>query len=202
MADSIRAERDIQGTGKSAARAKAEAAFSKPADGAAPPRVLENMASEPDMQRAFSLYKSAERTYEAFQATQRQAKDEAKSRRDKALTDSVAIVASRGINKKIMRKLYERSNLDADELCAEIRAEVWAMRAAGLPIGTQLAFFEEPIADGDEGLRKAYMQGRDAYAEKRTQSDNPYHPSSAPGQRWLEGHMSAQTDVVHAMGKH
>ena len=200
MADQIRASRDIQETGKSAARAKAEAAFSKPADTAAPPRVLTNLASDPDMQRGFSIYSSAERTYEAFQAAQRAAKTTAKSVRDKALTASVAIVASRGITKKILRKIYERSLLEPDELIAEIRAEVWGMRAAGLPVGTQLAFFDEPVASGDEALRKAYVAGRAAYSEKKTDAANPWHPSSQPGQEWLRGMADAQNDVIKGMG--
>ena len=165
----------------------------------APPRAGQNIATEQDMQRAVSIFKSAERTYEAFLAEQRDAKNGAKAVRDKALADSVVMVASRGINKKLMRKLYERSNLESDALQAEVRAEVWAMRAAGLPVGSQLAFFEEEFTGNDQALRQAYTKGRDAYAEKRADSENPFHPSSEPGQRWLSGFADAQADVIRSM---
>lgn len=178
-------------------RRGAEAAGETPEN--EPPRAAANVATEEDMQRAFAVYKNAEVSYDAFLATQRAEKTAAKSIRDKALTDAVAITASRGITKKTMRKIYERSLLDADELRAEVKAEVWGMRAAGLPVGSQLAFFDDEFVGNDAALRQAYSKGRDAYVEKRSDSDNPFHPSSEPGQRWLAGFNDAQADVVRAM---
>ena len=166
----------------------------------APVKEPSNIATEEDMQRAFAIYKNAETTYDAFLATQRAAKTAAKSVRDKALTDSVVIVASRGMTKKTMRKIYERSLLEAEELIAEVKAEVWGMRAAGLPIGTQLAFFDGDNSFGneDEMLRRAYQKGRDAAADNKNDTDNPFHPSSPPGQKWMQGLIDARGDILTA----
>lgn len=172
----------------------------EPTGDAAPAKATPNVATEEDAQRAFAIYKNAETTYDAFLANQRAEKTTAKSVRDKALADAVVICASRGMTKKSMRKLYELSLLDADKLQAEVKSEVWMMRAIGLPVGTQLTFFEEPFSNQDELLRKAYTKGRDAYAEKRAESDNPFHPGGGPGQEWLRGFRDAEADVVRSMG--
>lgn len=170
-----------------------------PADGAAPAKAASNIATEADAQRAFSIYSNAEKTYDAFLAQQRADKSGAKSIRDKALADSVVICASRGMTKKGMRAMYEKSLLDPEQLQAEVKSEVWMMRAIGLPIGTQLAFFEETFGGNDELLRKAYQKGRDAFVEKKGTGDNPFHPSGAPGQEWLRGLADAGDDVIRNM---
>lgn len=168
-----------------------------------PPAREQNIATEEDMQRAFSIFANAERTYEAFLATQREEKQTAKATRDKALSDAVVIVASRGVTKKVLRQVYDWSKLKADELVAEIKPLTWAIRAAGLPVGTQLAFFDndDAFAGQDELLRRAYRAGRDAYVERKSDKDNPYHPSSQPGQQWLKGRSDAEADVIRGMDK-
>ena len=199
MADTIRAERDIQGTGKSAARAKAEAAFSKPADGAAPPRVLENVASESDMQRWFAVKKNAERTYEGVLAKVRETKTAAKASRDKALSDCADAMKSRGVTKQMFQELYEESNRKDEDVRVHYQNKLWAMRAIGLAVGQQLAFFEDSFKGEDEALRRAETQGYDAFSERKSQTDNPYHQSSPPGQRWLHGFQRAMADATPGM---
>ena len=201
MAETIRADRNASETGKSAARAKAEAAFSKPADGAAPPRVLENVASTGDMQKMFALVKQAEATYETALAAIREKKTAAKAVRDKALSDAADAMKSRGISKRLFTDLVAMSKRKEEEVVAEIKSWVWAVRAVGMPVGSQLAFFEETFNGEDEALRRAEVQGYDAFSERKSQTDNPFHPSSPPGQRWLHGFQRAMADATPGMQK-
>ena len=197
MAETIRADRNASETGKSAARAKAEAAFSKPADAAAaPPRVLENVATESDAQRLMPLIINAERDKEAFEATARAAKAAQKAKYDKVYTDVADALKSRGVTKRILRETYEISRRKDEENRAEFQAKLWLLRASGIEVGQQLGFFEDGFSGQDEVLRRARQQGYDAFTDKKPDSANPYHPSSAPGQKWIEGYNAAGADSM------
>ena len=201
MAETIRADRNASETGKSAARAKAKAAFSKPTDAAAaPPRVLENVATESDAQRLMPLIINAERDKEAFEATARAAKAAQKAKYDKVYTDVADALKSRGVTKRILRETYEISRRKDEENRAEFQAKLWLLRASGIEVGQQLGFFEDGFSGQDAALRQAYTKGRDAYVEKKTDADNPFHPGSEPGRQWLRGFSDAQADVIRAMG--
>lgn len=201
MAGTIRADRDPGGNGKAAAKRKAEALFDskgKVADGQpAPPKVVEAKATPEDMQRMFALVKSAESDYDKTLAEIRDLKTKAKATRDKAITDAADAMKTRGITKRMFTDLVAMSKRKADETTAEVKAWVWAVRSIGLPVGTQLGFFDEPFSGEDEALRKAEVAGYDAFSEKKDMArDNPFHPSSAPGQRWMAGFQRAMNDTI------
>lgn len=202
MAGQIRADRDPGGNGKAAAKKKADELFAqkgKAPAAAPPPKVVEAKATPEDMQRMFTLVKTAEATYEKHLADIREQKTGAKAIRDKAISDAADAMKTRGITKRMFTELVAMSKRKSDETVAEIKNWVWAVRAIGLPVGTQLAFFDESFAGEDEALRKAYVAGRDAHTEGKGDADNPFHPSSRPGQEWLRGLADAQADTVNGM---
>lgn len=215
MADTIRADRSADQGGKAAARARAEAAFKgKPkTEGTEEkaPRVLENMASADDMNRWMTLVESAERSYEATQAALRQQKQAAKAVYDKVYSDAADAMKSRGVTKQVFRELYELKRQDEAKRMAALQSKLWAMKVLNFIEGQQLALFPEDGAaaangesdgfDGqDELLRRAYNMGRDADVEGKHDNENPYHPSSPPGQRWQAGKNDSQADRIKAMG--
>jgi ribosome modulation factor len=157
------------------------------------PKTLPNLATEADMQRFFAIVKNAERSYDSFLADQRTAKVAAKSTKDKALTDAADAMKSRGITKQIFRELYEESNRKEEEVTARMQAKLWGMRALGMSVGVQA---EMEFNGNDEALRRARQQGYDAFTDKKPDSANPYGPSSAGGQKWLEGYNQAGADML------
>ena len=135
-------------------------------------------------------------------AEMRSKKTAANVSRDKAYTDAVDVLKSRGISKKILRELYEMSNRKVEDIKDEFSAKLWAMRAAGMPIAKQLSMFAEPSDTNDEALRKAYIKGRDSYTDGTDSKDNPFQPSSAPGQEWIRGWQAVQNENILSMKAH
>lgn len=168
-----------------------------------PPRakVVENVALDADMLRMFNLIKITERDHEAVMAELRSQRAAANATRDKAYTDAADALKSRGVTKRILRELYDMSRRKEDDVREEFSAKVWAMRAAGMPIGTQLAMFDDGFSGQDEALRKAHIKGRNDYADNVDSKDNPFQPSSQPGQHWLRGWTDAMNENINAAGK-
>lgn len=163
---------------------------------ASTPKTLQNLATDNDAQRWMSQVIVIEREKEASEAEQRAAKAAMKSKYDKLYTDAADALKSRGITKRILRETYEVSRRKEEDNRAEFQAKLWLLRASGIDVGQQLAFFEEPFKNNDEALRRAYQFGRDAYAEGKDSKANPYNQSTEPGQRWLAGLMDAQAENV------
>ena len=162
----------------------------------APPRETQNVATELDAQRLMPLIINAEREMEAFQATQRAAKAAQKSKYDKCYTDVADALKSRGITKRILRETYEISRRKEEENRAEFQSKLWLLRAAGIEVGQQLAFFEDGFTNQDEALRRAYQKGYNAFTDKQPDSANPYGSGTVPSQKWLEGYNTAGADSL------
>jgi ribosome modulation factor len=160
------------------------------------PKVLQNLASDSDAQRWMSQIIVIEREKEASEAEQRSAKAAMKSKYDKVYTDAADALKSRGISKRTLREVYEISRRKEEDNRAEFQSKLWLLRASGIEVGQQLAFFDEPFKNNDEALRRAYTFGRNAYADGKDSKANPYNPSSEPGQKWLSGLMDAQAENV------
>lgn len=174
------------------------------------PAVKENLASEADVQRFFKLIEQQEREFEAFLADVRARKTAEKSKLDKVYTDAVAALQSRGINKRVLRELYEESRRDAQDVRDHLQAKLWAMRACGMVTPEQQDLFTAPSlatpaqpgtepAPPQDALARIYEKGRQAHASNLNPGDNPYDLETRAGQEWERGRMDAQEETVMAM---
>lgn len=157
-----------------------------------------NMATEVDLRRWFVLIQGEERDYEKTMAKLRSDKQQAKASLDKIYADAADLLKSRGVTKRILKAMYELSKRDEDEVKTEMSASVWAMRAAGLPIGSQLSFWEDGLADPADAYNKALGQGREAGLRGESSTDNPHNGHHLLQQAWMEGWHAGQAEIIEA----
>lgn len=207
MATKIRADRDVQGTTRKTAKAKAEAQFRDvfkehdenfPDAAPAAKVIAANVATEADLRRYFVLLQAEERDYAKVRDKCRAEVKDAKAALDKLYADAADILKSRGISKRVLKSLFELSNRDEQELRDEMEATIWAMRAAGMPVGTQLTFWSTPIEDPTEAYNRAIRQGREAGLLGTSTTENPHQGHQTLGQAWLEGWHAGQEELIRA----
>ena len=203
MATKIRADRDVQGTSRKNARAKADAVFLEHdqnfPDAAPTTRMIEaNVATEADLRRYFVLLQAEERDYAKVRDKCRAEVKDAKSSLDKLYADAADILKSRGITKRVLKTLFELSNRDEQEIKDEMEAVIWGMRAAGMPVGAQLTFWSNPIEDPTESYNRAIRQGREAGLLGMSTTENPHQGHQTLGQAWLEGWHAGQEELIRA----
>jgi ribosome modulation factor len=207
MATKIRADRDVQGTSRKNARAKADAQFQAtfkehdenfPDAAPATKTIAANVATEADLRRYFVLIAAEERDYAKVRDKCRAEVKDAKATLDKLYADAADILKSRGISKRVLKSLFEISNRDEQELRDEMEATIWAMRAAGIPVGTQLTFWSNPIEDPTEAYNRAIRQGREAGLQGISTTENPHQGHQTFGQAWLEGWHAGQEELIRA----
>lgn len=172
------------------------------------PAVKENLASEADVKRFFKLIEQQEKDYEAFLAEIRAKKTAEKSKLDKVYTDAVAALQSRGINKRVMRELYEESRRDPKDVQEHLQAKLWAMRSCGFVTPEQQDLFKAPTltatapaeAEPQDALARIYEKGRQAHLTNAPIDANPYEEGTRAADEWARGRADAQEEAVLAMG--
>lgn len=162
----------------------------------AQPDVDQRQSTDDDMRRVFGKIEAQESKYATAKAVAREGVSTAKKRLDKTYADSAVELTSRGVTVRDLKALYADSKRDDDELTVATRARTWGARAIGLAGAEQLTFWDEPVKDQDQGLKKAKRDGRAVSARGGSVSENPHHPGSAPGQQWLEGYHEVQAENV------
>jgi ribosome modulation factor len=192
--------RDDIGETRARAKKKAEALFA-PADQEDTPQAEKklhtaNLATEADLRRWFVLIQGEERDYEKVLAKLRAERQQAKTSLDKIYADAADILKSRGVTKRVLKAMYELSKRDESEVSEEMQASVWAMRAAGLPIGTQLSFWSDGLADPADAYNKAKDRGKQAGLEGVSTADNPFNGHQLLSQAWLEGWHEGQSELL------
>lgn len=175
------------------------------------PSVKENIATDDDMKRMFSIVEQAERKHEAMLAEIRDMKTEGKAKLEKAYTDAVDALKSRGVTKRILRELYEESRREADDRREHYQAKLWAMKACGMPISHQGDLFEaqapttsagqdpDLAAPAPDALARIYERGRQAHLDNAPLDANPYEEGTRAHDEWNRGRADAQEETVMAM---
>lgn len=186
-------------TQKTRTRSNAEKVFAKKQETPPGPTVVQALATEADLQRQLSAIKMGEADYAKKKADADSIRKTARATLDKIWADAVVILASRGMTKPILRSIFEKSLRDADEVGAAMDAEIWGMRAAGLPVGTQLKMFDDQPQDN---ATQAYRKGRTAGLDGKSMNDSPYHANSELGQRFIHGWSDGQAILIGGETKH
>jgi len=174
------------------------------------PSVKENIATDDDMKRMFSIVEQAERKHEAMLAEIRDMKTEGKAKLEKAYTDAVDALKSRGVTKRILRELYEESRRKADDRREHYQAKLWAMKACGMPVSHQGDLFEAQaqsvpqneapqIAEPADALARIYERGRQAHLDNAPLDANPYEEGTRAHDEWNRGRADAQEETVMSM---
>ena len=176
------------------------------------PAVKENLASEADVKRFFKLIEQQEREFEAFLADIRARKTAEKTKLDKVYTDAAAALQSRGINKRVLRELYEESRRDAQDVRDNLQAKLWAMRACGFIVPEQQDLFAAPTlatpaqpgtepepAPPQDALARIYEKGRQAHLSNAPVDANPYEEGTRAHDEFNKGRADAQEETVLAM---
>lgn len=192
-------EPDAGGETRKRARAKAEAVFVKAdKEEKKPEKVVhkENLASDADLRRWFVLVQNEERDYEKTGAKLRAERQQAKAKLDKIYADAADVLKSRGVTKRILKAMYELSKREEKEVSEEMSASIWAMRAAGMPIGKQLSFWEDGVEDPADAYNKVLAQGRQAGLEGKNSNENPHKGHQLFGQAWMEGYHQGQSELL------
>ena len=203
MAKKISAITGTGGETRKRAKERAEALFvrDEPEEDEAPKAkagktVRDNTASEADMRRWFVLIQAQERDYEKVLAEIRSKRQDSKGKLDKIYADAADAMKSRNVTKRVLKALWELSRRDDDEVASEYAASVWAMRAAGMPLGAQLSFWDERLDDPADAYNRAMSQGKTAGLQGVGTEKNPHNGHQLLSQAWMEGWHSGQGELV------
>lgn len=196
-----RTVRDDIGETRARAKKKAEALFApaEPEDEAPATTAkthVANKASEADLRRWFALVQGEERDYENVLAKLRAERQKAKTSLDKIYADAADVLKSRGITKRILKAMHELSKRDEKEVAEEMESSVWAMRAAGMAVGTQLTFWSDGLEDPADAYNKAKARGKQAGLDGISTSENPFNGHQLLSQAWLEGWHEGQSELM------
>lgn len=195
-----RTVRDDLGETRARAKKKAEALFAPAEPEEAPATTAKthvaNKASEADLRRWFALVQGEERDYENTLAKLRAERQKAKTSLDKIYADAADVLKSRGITKRILKAMHELSKRDEKEVAEEMESSVWAMRAAGMSIGTQLTFWSDGLEDPADAYNKAKARGKQAGLDGISTSENPFNGHQLLSQAWLEGWHEGQSELL------
>lgn len=196
-----RTVRDDIGETRARAKKKAEALFApaQPDEDNNPKTAkthIANMATEADLRRWFALIQGEERDYENTLAKLRAERQKAKTSLDKIYADAADVLKSRGITKRVLKAMHELSKRDEKEVAEEMQASVWAMRAAGLPIGTQLTFWSDGLEDPADAYNKAKDRGKKAGLDGVSTTEDPFKGHQLLSQAWLEGWHEGQSELL------
>lgn len=195
-----RTVRDDLGETRARAKKKAEALFAPAEPEEAPATTAKthvaNKASEADLRRWFALVQGEERDYENTLAKLRAERQKAKTSLDKIYADAADVLKSRGITKRILKAMHELSKRDEKEVAEEMESSVWAMRAAGMSIGTQLTFWSDGLEDPADAYNKAKARGKQAGLDGVSTPENPFNGHQLLSQAWLEGWHEGQAELL------
>lgn len=196
-----RTVRDDIGETRARAKKKAEALFApaEPEDEAPATTAkthVANKASEADLRRWFALVQGEERDYENTLAKLRAERQKAKTSLDKIYADAADVLKSRGITKRILKAMHELSKRDEKEVAEEMESSVWAMRAAGMAVGTQLTFWSDGLEDPADAYNKAKARGKQAGLDGISTTENPFNGHQLLSQAWLEGWHEGQSELL------
>jgi ribosome modulation factor len=196
-----RTVRDDIGETRARAKKKAEALFApaEPEEDAPATTAkthVANKASEADLRRWFALVQGEERDYENTLAKLRAERQKAKTSLDKIYADAADVLKSRGITKRILKAMHELSKRDEKEVAEEMESSVWAMRAAGMAVGTQLTFWSDGLEDPADAYNKAKARGKQAGLDGISTSENPFNGHQLLSQAWLEGWHEGQSELL------
>jgi ribosome modulation factor/uncharacterized protein (UPF0335 family) len=196
-----RTVRDDVGETRARAKKKAEALFAPAEPEEAVPATtakthIANKASEADLRRWFALVQGEERDYENTLAKLRAERQKAKTSLDKIYADAADVLKSRGITKRILKAMHELSKRDEKEVAEEMESSVWAMRAAGMAVGTQLTFWSDGLEDPADAYNKAKARGKQAGLDGISTSENPFNGHQLLSQAWLEGWHEGQSELL------
>jgi ribosome modulation factor/uncharacterized protein (UPF0335 family) len=196
-----RTVRDDIGETRARAKKKAEALFApaEPEEDAPATTAkthIANKASEADLRRWFALVQGEERDYENTLAKLRAERQKAKTSLDKIYADAADVLKSRGITKRILKAMHELSKRDEKEVAEEMESSVWAMRAAGMAVGTQLTFWSDGLEDPADAYNKAKARGKQAGLDGISTTENPFNGHQLLSQAWLEGWHEGQSELL------
>lgn len=196
-----RTVRDDIGETRARAKKKAEALFAPAEPEEEAPATtakthVANKASEADLRRWFALVQGEERDYENTLAKLRAERQKAKTSLDKIYADAADVLKSRGITKRILKAMHELSKRDEKEVAEEMESSVWAMRAAGMAVGTQLTFWSDGLEDPADAYNKAKARGKQAGLDGISTSENPFNGHQLLSQAWLEGWHEGQSELL------
>lgn len=194
MANQITAETETK-------KKRRDSAGEVPGEEPQAPKILNNLATDSEFQRVFTDIKVKDRKLEEANAKARAIREEAKAEYDAAMTDAVDVLKSRGIKKHVLRDILAISKRKEADIRQDFEAQVWAMRAAGLPIGKQLVLFDESVATQEEALQRAAQRGRDDYAAGKAQTDSPYGQNGPAAQAYLGAFTDAMNENIMLMKK-
>jgi len=195
----MRADRDVQGSGRARQRANAESAFKalgEDPDGENADdekTIHQTLATDRDLEFHMGAIKKADDAYKTAKAAAKEKTDAAKATLDEAYATAVDALVSRRITKTLLKEQLAIELRDEEQNRADFQGKLWMLRARGLPVGKQIFMFDEEVRDEEAVLAKADRIGYDD-AKLGRNADSAYPASSTVGQSYLRGYNRGSAD--------
>lgn len=206
MAPRIRAEHNVSANSKKQAAknassklaGKAKAAPQLPGTGK--PRTLPALMTEEQFNVIVQKCSAAEDRYNKKKATAKADVATAKTEMDDTFTTAAVTTMSRSISLRTLKKLVARERQRAKsegeaEVTAEVKGELWGMKALRYEVGEQLNMFDTP-ADKEKALKRAFEFGVSVAVRSGgvAEVNERYNAGSDFGQEALRGYHKGTED--------